>query len=111
MIGRYVGREPVKLGRENSADPDTETMLREKYTGVACPFLVESKCSVYAVRPIACRLHHNLNDDETNCKIGAPDITGPRPAVPQINLTPMTLAAAFVFIADDYGDIREFFPP
>ena len=37
--------------------------------GTACPFLVDSRCSVYEVRPLVCRLHHSLNDDAAACNV------------------------------------------
>ena len=49
-----------------------------------CPLLVDGKCSVYPVRPIACRVHHSLNlsdcevplDDEDRSVTIRPDISG-----------------------------------
>lgn len=37
--------------------------------GTPCPFLVDSRCSVYEVRPLVCRLHHSLNDDASACNV------------------------------------------
>jgi len=109
MIGRYIGRAPRELGRENIASPALEDDLRARYTGVRCTFLVDGRCSIYPVRPASCRLHHSLNDDASNCTI-VPGVT-PAPLVPHLNLTAVTVAVAFIFRADDFGDIREFFPP
>ncbi len=49
-----------------------------------CPLLVDGKCSVYPVRPIACRVYHSLNladcevplDDEDRSVTIRPDISG-----------------------------------
>ena len=107
MIGRYVGREPARLGREMVASLDLERELQARYTGVPCPFLVAGKCSVYPVRPAACRLHHSLMEDADNCRIrdNREPIT-----VAHLNLLTVQMALAAVFMADDFGDIREFFP-
>ena len=107
MIGRYVGREPAKLGRENAASDTLQAELVERYTGVACPFLSPAgKCSVYAVRPAACRLHHSVEDSPDNCDIAA----HPGARVAHLNLTAVQASLASIFIAEDFGDIREFFP-
>ena len=33
-----------------------------------CPFMVEGGCSVYADRPLICRLHHSLANDAESCR-------------------------------------------
>ena len=40
-------------------------IFREKR--IPCPFLVKSECSIYHVRPMACRVHYEKNSSE-NCK-------------------------------------------
>ena len=109
MIGRYVGREPRALGRDGAAGDGLAEELRGRYTGVACTFLVDGRCSVYPVRPIACRLHHSLNDTPDNCRIIPPGSVGL--TVPLLNFGPVQAAVAAMFMSDDFGDIREFFPP
>lgn len=37
-----------------------------------CPLLVDGKCSAYAVRPLACRGHWAIEDDETKCNSAEP---------------------------------------
>lgn len=46
----------------------TEGMTREEHirTNIPCVLLSDGKCSVYSVRPLACRGHHSL--DVTNCR-------------------------------------------
>jgi Fe-S-cluster containining protein len=107
MIGTYVGREPARLGREMKADRDVQAQLIDRFTGVPCPFLEGGRCTVYAVRPIACRIHHSMNDDETDCRI----VPGERIVVPRINLEAFLAMQALIMLPDDFGDIREFFPP
>ena len=110
IIGRYTGRAPANLGRANVIDDGVQDHLVESFTGVPCTFLdAAGRCSIYVVRPIACRLHHTLNDTEANCRI-EPGVR-PAPTVPELNLTPVIAASAFAFLSDDFGDIREFFPP
>lgn len=53
-------------------------------TKTVCPLLVDGKCSVYPVRPIACRVYHSLNlvdcevplDDVERSVTIRPDISG-----------------------------------
>jgi len=107
MIGRYLGRDPKRLGRENVFSDSLQEYLLATFTGVPCSLLDErGKCSVYPVRPIACRLHHSLEPTEENCKI----VPGVPITVAHINLTVVDVAHASLFAADDFGDIREFFP-
>lgn len=48
---------------------DKQSMLeaQKKYMGVKCPFLLNSKCSIYPVRPLVCRLHFNLSNISELC--------------------------------------------
>ena len=110
MIGRYIGREPERLGRERKTTPRLADDLRARYTGVACPFLDAGRCSIYAVRPIACRTHHTMMDDETNCRLRLGEDGRVVNPTPSLNLSTVGSAAAAIFAGQDYGDIREFFP-
>lgn len=113
MISRYTGRKMLDPGRANETDLNTQQQLVEKFTGVPCTFLVEGRCSIYPVRPAACRIHHNLEDTSDNCWIapGGNAVNRLRPTVPEIDLRGYLAANAFVFLNDSFGDIREFFPP
>lgn len=114
MISRFTGRKMERPGRNGVEDVDgsLQAELVWKYTGVPCPFLVDEKCSVYAVRPVACRIHHNLDDTADVCRIvpGGQEVNQHRPSVPELDLRPFIVAHASIFLADDFGDIREFFP-
>ncbi len=111
MIGRYLGR-PLATKGENFMELASREDLVSRYTGVPCTLLgADGKCSVYPVRPIACRTHHNLAVDEENCKISE----GNRrelPTTPAVNLTEYQLAQSLMLVSNDrrFGDVREFFP-
>ena len=110
-IGRHLGVEPRRLGRERKRSPGLLDELRVRYTGVACPFLEAGRCSIYSVRPIACRTHHTMMDDETNCRMRLdPDGRAANPT-PALNLPAFAAAVGAIFAGEDFGDIREFFPP
>lgn len=79
----------------------------ELYTGKVCLFLADGRCSIYEVRPIACRLHLNLGDDPAVCDI----ITDPEGDVPYFNFQEWVKFTTIMFIemGATIGDIREFF--
>lgn len=79
------------------------------YSGKPCTFLEAGKCSIYPVRPLACRTHHNLSIDEENCKIA--NVENPK-HTPMLNLTPINYAYVDLALqsGDAFADIREFFP-
>lgn len=107
-IGRAIGRTPsmvpaLTLAQIESADAKkSEDVAR--YSGKACPFLVDNKCSVYDVRPAICRLHHSMHSDNSLCQLD--EVRD----VPAMDLT--ALEMAFVVTQGSYtlADIRVFFP-
>ena len=100
-IGEFAGYVPEENGRDK---------LVAKFTGVRCPFLVveTGACSIYSVRPFACRLHFSMADDKEPCDI----IKNPGATVPYFNFNDLEYLIGFLFVGDNckYGDIREFFP-
>lgn len=102
-IGRYLHRSPAAV----MVMTDVESN-RKKYSGVACPFLKDHRCSIYEVRPFSCRSHFNMGDDPEACDI----INRPGTTVPYFNSNPllMTLVAITIEGGDIIADIREFFP-
>ena len=109
LIGEYVGREPRLLGRRRRVTSDDE--LRIRFTGVPCPFLANGRCAVYPVRPVACRTHHTMMDDELQCRVKLDERGQAINRTPALNVSALAAAAEALFSRDDYGDIREFFPP
>lgn len=107
QIAEYTKRSIVEF-----PDPQEymETFKAETYATVPCTFLEDGKCTVYPVRPLACRLHHNLADDATNCEIRLPLET--MEVTPSLNLNEVNFW--FVNLAlrnnEAIGDIRDFFP-
>ena len=85
-----------------------EIESRNKWTGVPCTFLKAGKCSIYEVRPMACRLHVNMADTPFYCDT---DIPAGVSLVPQLNLTQINRAHAMITLQDAWADIRDFFPP
>jgi Fe-S-cluster containining protein len=109
-IGRFLGREPRRLGRGRKALPGLADELRVRYTGVPCPFLAAGRCAIYPVRPIACRTHHTMMDDETSCRVRLDADGRAANPTPALNLSGFAAAVGAVFGGEEVGDIREFFP-
>lgn len=106
-IVKFTGRksvDPVGItpGQENNAE------LRLRYGGVPCPMLRNDRCTIYAVRPLACIGHHSLAGDPFMC-----DIAGnPGATVQGINDEEFVFIqmALFFNAGCKLADIREFFP-
>jgi uncharacterized protein len=105
-IERFTGRKAIPQGRGGIPQPGLPESMRKRFTGKACTFLEAGKCTIYPVRPIACRLHHSLMSSPEPCDTAR----NPDMRVASLNL-PLDSVLAHVFRAEDRGDIREFFPP
>ena len=92
---------------ERVFDPTAAAETRREYhshhAGVACSFLKDGLCSIYAQRPTVCRVQHSLDDSATGCDGGR---------------QPAALELTEIYQAERrmmgrlmiYADIREFFP-
>lgn len=103
---RQIGKA---IGRQVTITDDLEGSgagVVDKYKGVPCPFLIDGACSIYFHRPVACRVHFNLADDEAMCSLNVPSEES---AVPNLNLSAFWLSNAMSFGAHRQGDIRDFF--
>lgn len=111
IIGRYIGRDPAAVPEWTTVNDIIEwrDSAVEKYHGVPCVFLKDSKCSIYPVRPIACRTHHNLLSTSDNCKIAGVAVEDAA-VTPSIDMSPFWAAQAQALMDQNFGDIREFFP-
>ena len=81
----------------------------KKYNLQPCPFLVNSRCSVYEDRPLVCRVHHSLSDSALDCN---PFVSSGRPPMynPDIAEVPYRLINEAVNPMEPWGNIAEFFP-
>jgi Fe-S-cluster containining protein len=98
LIGQEIGRRPHRLKKAKPISNDYGYDM-------PCPFLKSGRCSIYKSRPLACRVHLNLDDSDRLCKL-VPDVSIP---VPLVNAT--QLLSLYVQVAPDskLADLRDFF--
>jgi Fe-S-cluster containining protein len=83
-------------------------MLVTRWHKVPCPFLKKGRCSVYDDRPMVCRLMFNMADTPEQCDT---DIPSEDSYVMTLNLKELQQGFLLAFINEQWGDIRDFFPP
>lgn len=104
LIGQAIGRKPKKLPPDHVG---AELHELPTHRLAPCPFLKNRRCAIYADRPLACRLHHNLDEDGLLCEpIGRSELP-----IGKLNMQPVQLSqvAGTMTHPDRYADIREFF--
>ena len=108
---KVVAADLVALGGEEAIEQlrQRTALIRSTYGGVACVFLQDGRCSIYAHRPVACRLHISLADSGEPCRI----VRGEEPvSVPYVNVEQerdlyiLALGRQSIELAD----IRDWFP-
>lgn len=113
LIGRYIGRAPARPGTSVRLDTfaalaDAVAALQSLSTAMApspCPFLLEEACSIYEVRPMACRLLLNMDDDDLLCR----RVPGQDIPVPYADSTALKALFLMAQPAAPLADIRSFF--
>lgn len=105
-IAQFLDRRYVKQTRlKNPLDIAVRgDEMIQKYLRVPCPFLKRGKCSVYEVRPFACRLHHTVSPTNDCCDLKVLRVT------PAVNLDFLEKTHAFILFNQAFGDIRDYFP-
>jgi Fe-S-cluster containining protein len=116
LIGTTVRRSPARpahaidLAKLQTAEDVQEaqaTLQAATPTGEPCPFLADGACSIYAHRPLACRVLLNLDDDDLLCRL-VPGVSVP---VPYADATTFKALSLMAQPNAELADIREFFPP
>lgn len=85
--------------------------MRKQFEGVPCTFLKDGRCSIYASRPYACRIHYTMDRDSMLCEIRP----GEKIRAPHLNTTDYEKTYVQALgngnpLSMQYADIREFFP-
>lgn len=101
LAGRFgAATKDLKLAQEG---------LSKEAFGRACVFLKDGGCSIYAHRPLTCRWHLNMDDDDLLCQLVEGDDP---PDVPYLDMTAQTIeATACLGLHQTLDDIREWFKP
>lgn len=97
-----------KTGRKLKTPRADTYHSAQKYAGVPCPFLSESRCSIYDERPLACRSHASFDVDSYWCEPERMNTV----ALPMISLTDAVVAVREIAQGSSgrrEADIREFF--
>jgi Fe-S-cluster containining protein len=71
-----------------------------------CAFLKDGSCSIYEHRPLTCRAHFNLDQDELLCRIQSTEVGH---MVPYMDMSRYRFTYALI-VGAKLADIREFFP-
>jgi Fe-S-cluster containining protein len=114
LIDRRTGSKPAKPAHAVRLQdfPDLDQAipalqaLTAQWQGVPCPLLQDGACSVYDVRPMACRLLINLDDDDLLCRL----VPGQAIPVPYANSQKLKAMFLLAQPAAPLADIRDFYP-
>ncbi len=100
LMGKALGLVPHEVARSD--------WLSRKPYGYEhpCPFLTPQGCGIYEERPLACRVHLNMDKDDLLCRL----LPGRTVPVPLANATSFYMLYAKVTEGDTLADIREYFP-
>lgn len=123
LLARASGRRaarPVHGVRPDALATEAEVIaaqqrLQDRPSPSPCPFLGDAQCTVYAHRPMACRVLLNLDDDELLCRLthdadhsdAAP---APEAQVPYADARALKALALAAQASSEFADIRDFFP-
>lgn len=99
-ISRAIGVEYVNVKQPMKLE-DSQDLFR----GDPCPFLKSGRCSVYAVRPLACRVYFNMSDTPEICDV----VKYPNQDTPCLDARGVQLAQS-IALGVGFADIREWFP-
>lgn len=100
MLGKAIGRPALQILDAPSPSEDGYGYHRP------CTFLVEDSCSVYQNRPLACRVHFNLDSDNLLCKL----IQGVSVPLPLVNMGKLQFTYVYLHGGEKVADILRYFP-
>lgn len=109
-IGEVVGRAPhmvptfTKDTVEQGLLATRQAEDVKNFTGKPCPFLLDNQCSIYADRPMICRLHHSMYTDNRPCQHDAVH------DVPAMSFSQLERAFVATEGSFEAADIRTYFP-
>lgn len=104
IIAEATGRKRAPSPTE--ATDDTETLAKQ-YFRQPCPFLKDSSCSIYVIRPMACRLYFSISGTSVMCDTRVPPEFS---AAVNLNLQDFWFSYMAEMHKAGLEDIRYFFP-
>lgn len=104
LIGTEIKRAPLNAPRRASDHAGDFVDFDWGYHN-PCAFLKNGECSIYEHRPIVCRVHFNLDNDDLLCRLNPPLGT----TVVWLD-TSHFRDAAIIIGGGHIADIRDFFP-
>jgi Fe-S-cluster containining protein len=104
LMAKAIGRKLTEPAEARDMEQASQTAA---YLGKACTFLVDSKCSIYAHRPMMCRTLVNMDSVDTLCRL----VDGVEVPVPYLNTVILKGYFAYLTQAEQFADVREWFPP
>lgn len=104
LIGKRIGRVPADQGPSSSGQL---APFKASYR-TPCTFLRDGMCSIYDNRPLACRIHFNLDIDDLLCRLGDAPVSVPY--LSKSAFIDLELRIAFDNESLTVADVREWFP-
>ncbi|WP_234265211.1 YkgJ family cysteine cluster protein [Hydrogenophaga sp. NFH-34] len=109
QIARETGQQMMEPLAAQSLQEVARTQaegIQPRYTGEPCPFLEDGECSIYDSRPLACRVHFNMDVDDLLCRL----IEGCNISVPYLDVTLLrAISLEVIGLNAEYADIRDWF--
>lgn len=100
IIGDLIGRKSERI--QSTIEPK----LLGNYSS-PCPFLLDNACEIHSHRPIVCRTHLAMTEDDLLCRL----IDNQSVPVPYANAQMITFSLALASGPNEVvADIREWFP-
>lgn len=109
MIRLEAGIIAGEIGRKVHNPKEYSREYNPAYIGTPCPFLVDGKCSIYASRPLACRLQFNLDADDLLCHLFPDEAPISVPYFNRMDYDMLEILAVGPEHAQRFADIRDFF--
>lgn len=100
MLGAAIKRRPRKA-------PNTDLSQFDYGYHNPCTFLKNGECSIYAHRPLACRIYFSVDKDPLLCQLIPPST----PPVPGVDTTEFLHVYTVICGGAKIADIRQYFPP
>lgn len=103
LIAKAIGRKTAEPAHTFDIE---QSAGDRRHLGTPCTFLQNSKCSIYAHRPMMCRTLVNMDSVDLLCRL----VTGVEVPVPYLNTVHLKGYFAYLTQDEQFADIRDWFP-